>query len=213
MAYSKVYDSKLEMCDYLQNSRNKGVAAVLGERRFPLNNSRSKFISVSINSEYGYEPCIQLMGNKGDVIMFRERDWLDFLDYQGVITNYLYANDDTSTIFCENFTLSFEQILSCRVIKISRNKLYVYLGYETICKLWELLPVIKYRIEMCKKLQFTNYFNVLKKGLEYQPGNIFVNASKILNTRDSCPTENVCLVLELMYVYPEVFEKECSTNI
>lgn len=61
---------------------------------------------------------------------------------------------------------------------------------------------------MFKNQQFKTYFSVLKRGLEYQGGNLFVNAARLLNTGDNCPTENVCLALELMHLYPDTFEQE-----
>lgn len=212
MSYTTPSDHTLEMYNF-DSQRRKSEIVVIGERAFPLNKSRCKYVSVGMTPEYNYDPCIRIMGNKGDLIMFSEYDWMDFLTYQGVITNYLYTNDAADPIQFGNFKISFEQISSSRIIKIWKNEAYVYLGYETVCKLWELLPLIKYRIEMLKKLQFVNYFNLFKKSVQYQCGNIFVNASRILDSGENCPTENVCLVLEFMNLYPDAFEDEFSCRV
>lgn len=209
MSYSKpIIENKVN-----DSPQGNSEVVVIGERRFPLNKSRSKYISVGLSRDDDFEPCIILCGNKGDSIRFNEQEWLDFLNYQGVITNYLYSNDAAGDIHCGKIFLSFEQISFARVVKIWKNGSYVYLGYETVCKLWELLPLVKYRIGILKQQQFMTYFSVLKRGLEYQGGNLFVNASRILHVGDICPTENVCLALELMHLYPDTFEEECAVRV
>lgn len=70
----------------------------------------------------------------------------------------------------------------------------------------------RYRIEILKKQQFTTFFNVLRKGLYYQCGNVFVNASRILDTGENW-TENNCLALGLLHLFPETFEDECSPRV
>lgn len=187
----------------------KKEVVVIGEKRYHLNKSRSKFVSVGLCRNFGYEPCIKLMGNKNDVLVFTEEEWRDLLKYQGVITNYLYANAATEPLNTEYCSIFFEQISSTRVIKIWKNNSSIYLGYETICNLWEILPIINYRIDMLKIQQFKTYFKVFQKGMQSQSGNIFHNATTVLKCSETCPTENVCLLQELVYLYPAIFEEDC----
>lgn len=49
------------------------------------------------------------------------------------------------------------------------------------------------------------YFNELRENLEYQSGNMVLNASRILYTGGNCHFENLCLVFELMHLYSKTF--------
>lgn len=183
---------------------------IIGERKYNLNKSKSKFVSVGLAYNFGFTPSIQLSGNKNNQIVFDESEWNHLLSYQGIITSYLYSNDKTEAINAGKFSLQFEQFSNIRVIKILKDNRYIYLGYETVCKLWELLPLVKYRIEMLKRQQFANYFKILQKGLQNQVGNVFVNALNILRPQENPNSENVSIVMELIHMYPEVFEDECN---
>lgn len=199
--------------DYFTNDlvtpENKKEFVVLGERLFSLNKSKSKNVSVGLAYEYGYAPCIKLSGNRGDIIIFDENEWNHFLSYQGVITNYLYSNHKEESVNTSKFCIDFQQISYARIIKISKNNSAVYLGYESVCKLWELLPLIRYRIDFVKRQQFSNYFRVLQKGLENQSGNVFTNTLNALRPQDNPNSENLSTVMEFIYMYPDVFESEC----
>lgn len=210
MSCSKFAELQIDLNDIV---KSKKELVVIGERRFSLNNSKSKYVSVGLARDYEYEPCIILKGNKNDVIIFSEEEWNGFLEYQGIITNYIYSNNSTDPIHSKECSIFFEQISSARVIRIWKNNSYVYLGYESICKLWELLTVIKFRTDMLKKQEFLPYFRVLQKSLQNQAGNLFVYASRILYTNERAPTENVCLALEFMHTYPTAFEEDCSRKI
>lgn len=82
MAYSNRFDPKLDLVDF---PLIKSDVALLGERRFALNKSRRKFVSIGISPQYGYEPFIQLMRNKGGV---------DFHNYQGINKLPIYKRSD-----------------------------------------------------------------------------------------------------------------------
>lgn len=211
MSCSKFPELNFNLNDYFPvNSLCNSEVVVIGERRFNLNKSRSKFISIGVARDFDYKPCVKLAGNKSDGILLTEQEWCEILNNQKIITNYLYSNDATDTIYIAGISISFEQISSARVVRISKNNLYVYLGYESVCKLWELLPLVRCRLDMVKKLQFNTFYQMLRKGLKTQNGNVFVNATNILTTHDDSPTENASLALELMYLYPDIFEEECS---
>lgn len=197
---------KFDLSDYFFNSTKSKNEVVIGERRYSLNKSNSKYVSIGLLYDYNFAPCIKLMSSKNDGIIFSEDEWKDFLSYQGIMTNYLYSNGSTDPIHAGNFTIHFEQISSARVLKITKAASYIFLGYESVCKLWELLPLLKFRTSMLKQQQFISYLKVLQKGLQGQAGNIFVIASNILKANETSPTENVCLTLEFMSVFPDEFE-------
>lgn len=182
----------------------------LGERRYYLNKSKCKFVSIGLSYVNDYIPHIKLSGYKRGEIFFKWSEWSHFLSYQGIITNYLYSHDKPESINTEDFSIDFEQFSNIRVIKITKSDGFLYLGYETICKLWELLPLIKYRADMLTRQQFGNYFRVLQRGLRNQGGNVFVNADNILKPEENPNSENLSLVMEFMNLYPDMFERECT---
>lgn len=199
--------------DFPPTFQNKDKCAVLGERKFHLNKSKTKYVSVGISYDYKYESCVKLSGNKCNTIIFNAEDWKQFLSYQGVITDYIYSNDTTNPIDTGKFSIQFEELPYCRSVKVVKNNSYIYLGYESICKLWEYIPLLEYRLNILQRLQFPNYFKIVQKGLQAQDGDIFENALNLLQPSENPNSENICMIMELIYVYPEIFEIECSNKI
>lgn len=193
--------------------QNKNDLVVLGERIYKLNKSKCKFISTGLSYDMCYTPCVKMSGNKNDVIVFDENEWAQFITNESIITNYLYSNDKVEPIRAGSFSIYFEQISASRVIKIWKNNSHVYLGFESICKLWELLPLVKYRVDMIKRLQFANYFKIVQKGLQRQGGNVFENVKNLLPPSENSNSENFGMLMELMYIYPDVFETECCSKV
>lgn len=191
-------------------SAQKKNAVILGERRYPLNKCKSKYVSVGLAKDCEYKPMIALRGSKGECIKFDEIEWEDFLSHQGVITNYLYSNDKVDTVHSWTFSIFFEQVSYNRIIRIWKDDANIYLGYETICKLWEVLPLLRYLQNMLNKQQFPIYFKLLRNGLKNQEGNLFSAASNILCATQSCPSENPYLAMEFMTMHPDEFEEECK---
>lgn len=180
----------------------------LGERRFYLNNSRSKFVGVSLSQDFGFTPCIQISGDKNNQVVFTETEWEEFLTHQGIITNYFYSDDNLDAIDVGKFFLEFKQLPYCKTIKISRQNSSVYLAHDSICTLWELLPLISYRINMLKNQQFTTYFKILKNGLRNMDGDIINNAWNLLSPENNPNNENLSTILEFLSTYPHLFKKE-----
>lgn len=191
-------------------SSNKYV--IIGAQSFALNKSNTKSICVGLCENFNYEPCIVLAGTKSDKIIFTLKEWSDLLSHQGIISNYFYMFDTMDSITTDSFTIHFERFSTKQVISLEKDWNNLYLGFETVCNLWELLPLIKYQAEMMKNLKFATYFNVLKSGLQKQTGNLFSNALNILRPEENPNSQNVSLTLEVLYLYPEIFEKECALN-
>lgn len=200
---STIFDTKFE--------DNIPKDVVIGEQRYALNKSECKFVSVGLSYGSAYVPCIKLSGHNNIQVVFDENDWKKFLSHQGTITNYLYYNEIPHVIHEDNFSIDFVEF-DCRLIKISKGNNYIFFGYETVCGLWKILPLVKYRIETIKNQQFTNYFKILQRGLQNQTGDIFENALNILKPEDNPNSQNICMILELIHIYPDIFEKQCSVR-
>lgn len=198
---------KVEKDETRQASKNDIV--MLGERKYPLNKSRSKFVVVGLTYEHGFVPGIKLTGIKNDTISFNENEWNHFLNYQGVISNYFYSNERYDAIHTDNFSIYFDEISSTKVIQIWKNNIYIYMGCETISKLWEFLPLVKHTVTLLRKQQFGNYFKVLQNELQNQLGDLYSNACNVLHSNDNFTSENIVIAIELLHVYPEIFEERC----
>lgn len=82
------------------------------------------------------------MGNKNDAIVFIEEQWQALLQYQSMITNYLYANALAEPISADLSYIFFKEISSTKGVRIWKNNLPIYQWYETVCMIWELLSVL-----------------------------------------------------------------------
>ena len=182
---------------------------VLGERKFPLNNSESKFASVGLCYNWNFAPYIQLSGKKDDQVVFNESEWKHFLTYRGMITNYLCSNEAADSVDAGDFMLEFKQIQSRKVLKVLKDNSSIYLAYETICTLWELLPLIRYRVDILQRQQFGNYFRILQKGLQgiTDPA---VSVYNLLQPDENPNSENTSMVLEFLHIHPKIFKQELS---
>lgn len=192
------------------NLFKKEPLVTLGERRFYLNNSKSKFVSVGLSYTCGFIPCIKISGNKGDSVEFDEKEWEHFLTYQGIICNYLYTNEGLEPVDAEKFTLEFKRLPYATVVKITKDNSSVYLTYDTVCTLWHLLPLINYRIQMLKNQHFFSYFKVLQKGLQNMSGDVLNNAVNLISFKENPNSENISMVMEFLYLHPEAFKQECQ---
>ncbi|XP_050516050.1 uncharacterized protein LOC126890924 [Diabrotica virgifera virgifera] len=184
---------------------------IIAERSFQLNRSKCKFVSIGL--KYGAEciPVITLCGNQGQRVIFTEEDWKDLLYYQGVITNYLYTVGDSVSIDRKNYSVEFEKVQEAKVIKISQTNCYIYLGYESICKLWEVLPLIQHHINHLKQGSFDEYLKSLYQRLRNNTGNFYENVLRSVDASTHIRFEDLSNILELVYVYPEVL-KDVYTN-
>lgn len=199
-------NSEKDVKNQLSKMLYVGEKLILGERKYPLNKSKTKFVTVGLVYEYGFAPGIKLTGIKNDTIIFNEAEWNSLLRYQYQISKNFYSNE-VQEIKTENFSIYFDEIYSCRVVQICKNDSYIYMQYDTISKLWEVLPLIKHLVELLKLQHFQKYLQVLKMELQNHQGNIFTNAYKILHTSENCPSENIAIAIELLDIYPDAFEK------
>lgn len=80
---------------------------LIGERKFLFNESNSIYVSIGLVHENDYKPSIELSGNKEIWFSMKSNT---FLNYQGVISNYLYSTDVYQPIYCGEFSIYFEYI-------------------------------------------------------------------------------------------------------
>ena len=187
------------------NSEN----SIVNGKLYYLNNSRTKYVNIGLNVDCDFTPCIEL-GSKDSCgsIVLTEDDYKCLVQHQGTITSYFYCTGYFDVpIRLKNATLYFDQIDDYNVVKIKNdNQRLIYLGSESVCKLFELVPVIDYRLGMLLVQQFEKYFTTLKSNVNIQQGDLFTNLFNILSTKQNQNNENICTVLELLIKYPDVLE-------
>lgn len=188
----------------------KSDSVVLSGRRFYLNKSKYKYVIVGLACDNNYKPCIKISGSKGGEIIFDESEWNHFLSYQGIITNYLYSNDKIDMIDDGRLSLEFIQLPYAKIVKVTKDNSNICLTYESICTLWNILPLITYRINILKNQQFDNYFKILHRSLQNGDGDgdIVINALNLIQPQENTNSENVSTVMELIYMFPEIFKSE-----
>lgn len=180
------------------------MCSLLGERRFSLNKSKSKFVVIGLSGD-DFEPCIQISGTKGDEVAFNESEWKLFLDQQGIISNYFYSNDAFDELNTDSFRLEFKVFTFSKAMQIIKNGSSVYLACETVSALWNFLPLIEYRCDILKKQQFRSYFHIIQKAFQSTQDPVS-SVFKFLEPEENKNSENVSMVMEFLLSEPEKFK-------
>lgn len=184
---------------------------VLNEKKYDLNPSSSKYVSVGIDENF--DPCVKIGGlKKAYSVLFSELEWKNLLKQQGVITNGLYPNSSDNPVITETFIIKFENINDKRIINIGKGSEMIYLGYESVYKLWELVPLINYRIDMLKRLDFQGYFSVIRGSAHKFTGDVPQNVMNFVQYEINPNSENVSIILEMCINYPNMVENKCLEN-
>jgi hypothetical protein len=186
---------------------------VIGERRFYLNKSKSKCVSVALNYHLNFEPSITISGNKHNSVVFTEQEFKKFLEYQGIITHSLYQGEEQSNVDCESFTLQFPRLYDCVLLKIVKNDSSVCLNYDTTCSLWDLLPLIEYVCDLLKRREFRSYFKIIQNSIIFSGGSLKEEALKLLSPKLFSGNQDVGLCLEFVLMHPDIFMEDCKTKV
>lgn len=184
----------------------------LNGKVYYLNKSQSKYVNIGLHSN-NFSPCLQFGGSKCKPVMFSEEDWRCLLQYQGIITNYLYSHECSfDPIKTKNFTITFDMFEESPVIKVTQNDFYVVFGSQSIFCLWQIIPLIDYRIDILKRQNFNDYFHVLASNLRNYEGSALLDkVFKVMSTNQIPDSENVSTVLELLHMYPDDIEEKIKT--
>lgn len=176
----------------------------------PLSKSNNKYICVGLNVE-DFNPTLKLSGNKGFSILLNECEWNEILNYQGVITNNLFSPTASSWYPIEfgNIGLYFEQICNQNVLKIVKNDVYIYLERETVCNLWNLIPLLEKKITLLKNNQFKQYFSVFKNNYTIGEGGVVNKIFELLSAQENS-SENICALMELAILHPLILERKIN---
>lgn len=186
---------------------------IANEKTYHLNRSKSKYVTVGLAYDTGFQPCITFSGNKTKPLVLREEEWQELLQYQGVLTNYFYTRDACASLATSAITVSFESYNEVKYIKLEdkRNN-YICLGVESICQLWTLLPLIDYRITMLRRQDFQNYFYSKVNNISNKNGDVCQQIINSLAYANNPGSENISTMMELIYQHPNLTEFSNKSN-
>lgn len=186
---------------------------IVNERKFHLNKSKSKHVSVGLAYDLGFQPCLTFSGNKTRPVVLSEFEWRDFLQYQGVLTNYFYSRESFAPLSTPAFTVSFETYNEVKYIKLeNKQNDYICFGIESIAQLWLLLPLIDYRLNILKHQDFQNYFNSKLSLAQSKNGDVCQHILNVIAPANNPESENVSTMMELVYQHPGLpdFISKCN---
>jgi hypothetical protein len=201
-----------EMQSQEKDSTRIGEPILFNENTYFLNKSKSKYVSTGLGVSNGFKPVIKIAGGKNQCVTFDLLEWRQFLTNQGVVTNWFYATDDRwSPITVSNLSIEFVWIVDRKVIKITQKKgSEIYLALETISGLWELLPIIKYRIDFLITQNFHAYYdNFVNRIAKTTDENLFSAMEKIIDSNP--PNENIVSMLEIIRIDPGAIKADIDT--
>ncbi|CAH1960956.1 unnamed protein product [Acanthoscelides obtectus] len=175
------------------------------EQRYHLNPSKSKWITIGRAYQWSFQPVINIKGLKTEGVTLNEEDWYEVLNQEGIITNFFFSDDIFYPIQGNSFCISFDRFPDFQTIKIEdRWSKVVYLGKETVFKLFQLAPLIAYTMNMLKTQEFQKYFTILVQ--DVQTKHIDVRDFIMQHISDLPHSENIRTAMELAYQYPNLKE-------
>lgn len=175
---------------------------LINQRTYPLNKSRTKFVTVGLCGYGNFAPVVQVNGLKNDWVVFDEVEWKSLLENQCGITNYFSQKDlQLAPINLNSFKrIAFQAIGSTKVIAIEDlNGFETYLGLESLAELWELIPIIEYQIVLLKSFEFSKFYSSIVKGVAAIPGDVKLNILDIISNLN-ITSDNVLCMLEMLKV-------------
>lgn len=185
---------------------------LLNQKIYHLNKSKSKHVVIGLSPKFDFKPVVRISGNKNrQYVTFDTNEWESFLNNQGIITNFFTVQDERwLPLIGKKSTVEFTMYNQVKVIKIhTENNFEILLAFETLCCLWDLLPLIKYRIDMLKKQQFLVYYKSVVKN----PISEILNPTSISNiTYSNCDDENVHTMMEMMHYFPDQIIADCENK-
>lgn len=195
--------------------QNAKLPIIVNEKKYYLNNSKSKHITVGLSYDFGFQPCVTLGGNRIiNPIILSEADWKELELYQSMLTTYFYCCEKPKLVTLTSVSIDFGTLSNNnKFIKIiDKQGNYICLGLETFTQLRCILPLIDFRLNSLRKLNFQNYFNSKLAMINDKTGDICQKILCSMNPAAEGDSENDVTIMELLYLYPGLpdFINHCS---
>lgn len=167
------------------NSKVKSpLPVLLNSTSYPLNKSRSKFVSVGLCCYGSFAPAVMISGSqRNDWILLDETEWKALVENQGVLTNYFYSPDfyPQAVNLSPVKRINFDTVANSKVIVLQeKGGLEIYLGEASVSELWDLLVTLECKISLLWSEQFGDFYTQLINGVWDMPGDIKVNIENVL---------------------------------
>lgn len=185
----------------VQNKVKPPYPTLLLQRTYPLNKSRSKFATVGLSCSGSFGAVVVLHGQKNDWVLLDEVELKTLCEYQSIIRSYYYSGGDFQhqPVVINNLKkICFRAFGAKKVILLQELcGSEVYLGIESVVELWELLPLINYRKEVLKSLEFSKFYSNIIRGVASLPGDCKSNIESVLLNLN-INSENVLCMREML---------------
>ena len=195
-----------QSCNKKQSKENKKDVLV-NETTYHINKSKSKWISVGYSIERKYEPVIKLGGIKNNqCVVFNENQFTSFLNNQGIMMSFIYSTTSGwQPMKVDGYEIHFVFIGDSRIIKIVQDdNNEIFLAGDSINEIVNLSDLIKYRYDIIKCQDFSNYYNILISSASSKNGDIIKNIYDVIVSLRNVNSVNACCVMELLTIYPKI---------
>lgn len=211
-------DSLLKSIDTVRNQRKVAgsvsalsrcpvpVPVLLNQTTYPLNKSKTKFVSAGLRHHSAFVPIIQIYGLKNNWVSFDEAEWKLLVENQTFIANYFTSRDPHfAPIHINSKTITFQCIGLKKVVGIrDQCSSEVYMGIESLCELWELVHLIEHRLEILKSFDFFQFYSSVIKGVADIPGDVKTNIETVLVPVMQTHSANAYSMLEMLKFVEEI---------
>lgn len=189
----------------ITEAKNDNSNRLLNQSIYFVNKSKSKYICIGLLPYATFAPMVEIVGVKNQRVTFDETEWGKLLELQGLIIKYFHTTESEGQTFniINAKKISFTSIKGNKILKIEDQGSEVYLALETFNELFDLLEVIKYRIELLKNEQFCTFYNNILVGVADIPGDVVKNILNVLSTLKDTNSQTIIIMMELLKFFPE----------
>lgn len=176
--------------------RKREQGLLLSPLTYFLNKSKSKWISVGLDSYANFEPVIRLMGGRGQCITLDSTMWGEFKASKDAINKAINSKTADNFMNINKLSISFIWVDNYRkVLKGSVGSDSIYLSYESLRELWKVSDVVTFRLGLLESYHFADfYYTCLDLAATFE-GDLRQRLETVFN--GSC-TEYIAIFKELL---------------
>lgn len=189
-----------------QNTEELKNLPLIGETTYSLNRSRTKFVCVGLGPDGLLLPVVKISGTlNNQCVVFDKKEWNDLLENEANIMNYFqnnYQDVQWAPVKIGEKTLSFLAIGGRKVIKLETGVSEVWLGWESVMQLWNMVEIINYQLEILAHAAFAEFYKNIIDAVAEMIGDVKVNIMNIIAPLKDTKAENVLYMMEMVQLVP-----------
>lgn len=202
-------------CDFADVVKNNELftslykeVSLLLSSNYPLNKSKTKWISMGLSVIRNYTPIIKFSASKPDNsgIQFTLTEWNELIKYKNMILNYFDCGVD---MICQtmqgNHCFFLNNVNGKKMLTLTwnNNEYTIVLELSSVQNMFQINNIIDHKMELLKSVKFDEYYRqVLTRVHEYcNINNCTVKLQCIETVLDGDINMNVLAFKELLYVY------------